>query len=164
MTRIRRHPTSGPGALIEALRLSLVILALGVATWLVRPDRLPLQANAEYYALDLPAPLVSVDEALQALDEGVVVFVDTRAEADLDTAIPGAFIVRAATFATDLDAVRDFIFPEDSLILYGADAPVPVGDVAALFQARGHADVRILQGGLEAWRRAGGPIEGEVTP
>lgn len=164
MTQIRRHSTSSPGAMVEAMRLVLVILVLGVATWLVRPDRLPLRANAEFYALDLPAPLVSVDEALKAFDEGTVVFVDTRAQADLDSAIPGAFIVRASTFAADLGAVRDFIFPDDSLILYGADAPVPVGDVAALFQARGQTDVRILQGGLEAWRRAGGPIEGEVAP
>lgn len=164
MSQIRRHQASNPGALVEAVRLVLIILALGVATWVVRPDRLPLRANAEFYALDLPAPLVAVDEALKAFDEGTVVFVDTRPEADLDTAIPGAFIVRATTFASDLDEVRDFIYPGDALILYGADAPVPVGDVAALFQARGHSDVRILQGGLEAWRRAGGPIEGEVMP
>lgn len=164
MTQLRRHSSSTPGALREALRLMLVILVLGVATWLVRPDRLPLQANAEYYALDLPAPLVSVDEARQAHDQGTTVFIDTRADADLDSAIPGAFIIRASTFATDLDEVRDFIFPEDPLILYGEDAPLPVGDVAALFLARGHTDVRILQGGLAAWRRAGGPVEGEVSP
>jgi 3-mercaptopyruvate sulfurtransferase SseA len=164
MTHLRRQSSSTPGALREALLLTLVIVALGVATWLVRPDRLPLQADAEYYALDLPAPLVSVEEAMQAHEQGVTVFVDTRADADLDTAIPGAFIVRAATFATDLDEVRDFIFPEDPLILYGEDAPLPVGDVAALFLARGHTDVRILQGGLAAWQRAGGPSEGEVTP
>lgn len=164
MTHLRRPSSSTPGALREALRLMLVILVLGVATWLVRPDRLPLQANAEYYALDLPAPLVSVDEARQAHDLGTTVFIDTRADADLDSAIPGAFIIRASTFATDLDEVRDFIFPEDPLILYGEDAPLPVGDVAALFLARGHTDVRILQGGLAAWRRAGGPVEGEVSP
>lgn len=142
--------------------LLLLTVVLSVATWLVRPDRLPLQANAKFYALDLPAPLVSVDEALAAYDEGLTVFIDTRADATLDDAIPGAFLVRAATFADELAEVRDFIFPEDPLILYGEDAPVPVGDVAALFLARGHEDVRILQGGLTAWRQGGGPVEGEV--
>jgi len=69
----------------------------------------------------------------------------------------------ATRFADELAAARDFIFLEDPLILYGEDAPVPVGDVAALFLARGHQDVRILQGGLAAWRRAGGPMD-EAVP
>ncbi|MEZ4389091.1 MAG: rhodanese-like domain-containing protein [Candidatus Krumholzibacteriia bacterium] len=162
-TRTRRvHPTP----VTEALRLVGAILAVGIVTWLVRPDRLPLRADAEFYALDLPAPLVSVDEARAAYDEGRHVFIDTRPEATLANAIPGAFVIRAASFAADLDAVREFIFPEDPLILYGEGSPVPVGDVAVLFQARGHTDVRILQGGLEAWRAAGGPVAnpGGATP
>lgn len=148
----------------EAGRLVLLIVVLGVGSWLLRPDRIDLRADPEVYALDLPVPLVSLDDALAAYDEGLVMFIDTRADATLETAVPGAFIIRAATFAEDLDAVRDFIFPEDPLILYGADGPLPVSDVATRLLNRGQADLRILQGGLAAWRRAGGPIEGEVAP
>jgi len=158
-----RLSLNGPAVMRQAGILLAAVLAASVISWLVRPDRLPLQANAEFYALDLPAPLVSVDEALVAYEEGLVVFIDTRPEASLDDSIPGAFIVRAASFDADLGEVRDFVFPEDPLILYGTDAPVPVGDVAALFLARGHAEVRILQGGLAAWQAEGGPIEGEVS-
>jgi len=157
-----RLSLNAPTVMRQAGVLLAIVLAASVISWLVRPDRLALQANAEFYALDLPAPLVSVDDALVAYEEGLVVFIDTRPEASLDDAIPGAFIVRATSFADDLDEVRDFVFPEDPLILYGADAPVPVGDVAALFLARGHAEVRILQGGLAAWQAVGGPVEGEV--
>ena len=146
----------------QALHLVLVIAVVAVVTWAVRPDRLPLAADAEFYTLDLPAPLVSLDEARAAYDAGTHYFIDTRPDATLDDAIPGAFIVRAATFGDDMAAAMDFIYPEDPLILYGADRPVPVGDVAALFQRRGYENVRILQGGLAAWRDAGHPTTADA--
>ena len=158
MTSDARRPA--PSTLVQALHLCLVIVAVAVVTWIVRPDRLSLSADADFYALDLPAPLVSLDEARAVYDAGTHYFIDTRPDADLDDAIPGAFIVRAATFGDDLAAAMDFIYPEDPLILYGADHPVPVGDVAALFQRRGYGNVRILQGGLAAWRDAGHPTSG----
>ena len=144
----------------QALVLAAITLVLGVGSWLVRPDRLPLRADAEFYTLDLPAPLVAVATALPLHEDGSHVFVDTRPDADLDSAVAGAFIVRAAHFDDDLAEAADFLYPEDPVIVYGEDSPVPVGDVAALLLARGFEDVRILQGGLEAWRAAGGPLEG----
>ena len=53
----------------------------------------------------------------------------------------------------------DFIYPEDQLILYGEANPLPVSAVAARFVERGYANVRILQGGLSAWSRGGGPVD-----
>ena len=146
-----------------ALRQAGILVGLSLATavvlWAVRPDRLPLSADAEVYELDLPAPLIAVAAARQAYEEGDVYFVDTRPGMVAEgTAVPCAFVVREATFDDDLDAVMDFVYPEDPLILYGEGTPLPVGAVAARFIARGYANIQILQGGLRAWQTAGGPV------
>lgn len=150
------------GAIREALFLLGVSLALAVGLWLARPDRLPLQADSQAYALDLSAPLISVDEALVAYQDGSRFFVDTRAgDPSGRASIPGSFLIREQHLLEDLEAMGDFLFPEDPLILYGAGHPLPVDAVAARLQTRGFENVVILQGGLEAWRRAGGEIEGQ---
>lgn len=159
----RHYPISRP--IPEALKVLAAAIVIGLVTWMLRPDRLPLYADPEFYTLDLPAPVVSVNTAREGFDGGLWLFVDTRPTASegYNDNIPGAFVIRAASFDTDLEAVLDFVFPEDTLVLYGDDSPVPVGDVAARFLARGYQDVHILRGGLPAWRRAGGPIESEVA-
>ncbi len=150
------------GAIREALFLLGVSLALAVGLWLARPDRLPLQADSQAYALDLSAPLISVDEALVAYQDGSRFFVDTRAgDPSGRASIPGSFLIREQHLLEDLEAMGDFLFPEDPLILYGAGHPLPVDAVAARLQTRGFENVVILQGGLEAWRRAGGEIAGQ---
>lgn len=159
----RQIETVISGSIVQAVRLVVVIMVIAAVSWAVRPDRLPLMADAERYELDLPAPLVSVDEALTHYETGDHLFIDTRADATLETAIPGAFIVRADTFGDDLAAAMDFVYPEDPLILYGADQPLPVSDVAARFLARGYENLTIMQGGLAAWRQAGGPVEGGTS-
>jgi rhodanese-related sulfurtransferase len=161
--RTEDRPGRSAGLWREALILTGLILVAAVGSWLVRPDRLPLMADAAVYELDLPAPLISFDEARQAYDDGSHVFIDTRTDATLASAVPGAFIVRAETFGPDLEAAMDFIYPEDPLILYGEDSPLPVGDVAARFLRRGYEQVWILEGGLAYWRSRGGPIEQELT-
>lgn len=151
-----------PGqAVRQALLLMGLSLALAVVLWVVRPDRLPLQADPQAYTLDLSAPLISVEEALAAYEDGSRFFVDTRAGEPAGRAtIPGSFVIREQQLLEDLDDLGGFLFPEDPLILYGADHPLPVDAVAARLQTRGFSDVVILQGGLEAWRRADGPLDG----
>lgn len=150
-------------ALRQAWRLVVLSVAVGLVLWALRPDRLPILAEADLYALDLPVPLISLMEARELYEEGHHVFVDTRpGDPDARAAIPGSFAIRETSFADDLAAVMDFIYPEDPLILYGAATPLPVAAVAARFLERGYTDVRILQGGLQAWRRDGGPLSGEA--
>ena len=144
----------------QAWRLVLLSVAVGVALWLVRDDRLPLLADPDVYTLDLPVPLVSVIEALDLYEDGSHLFVDTRGgDFEQRPQIPGSFVIRETSFADDLAEVMDFIYPEDQLILYGEANPLPVSAVAARFVERGYANVRILQGGLSAWSRGGGPVD-----
>jgi rhodanese-related sulfurtransferase len=146
----------------QAWRLIVLSVAAGLVLWALRPDRLPILADPDVYALDLPVPLISLQEARALYEEGRHLFVDTRpGDPDRRAAIPGSFAIAAATFADDLAAVMDFIYPEDLLILYGEATPLPVATVAVRFLERGYTDVRILQGGLRAWRQAGGPLSGE---
>jgi rhodanese-related sulfurtransferase len=145
---------------IQALRLLGISIVLGLLPWAVRGDRLPLLADATTYALDLPAPLVSVEQARRYYAEGSHYFLDTRPQEHAGSgAVPGSFVIREASFDADLEAAMDFLYPEDALILYGEDNPLPVGAVAARLQSRGYANLLILQGGLAAWRQAGGPLD-----
>jgi len=158
----RRHD-EGSRIWITAVREALLIggasVGLAAATWVARPDRLPLRAQAEIYELELAAPIVPVTEALAHFTAGTHLFVDVREETD-GGEIPGAFRVRSSTFDTDLAEVRDFLYPEDNLVLYDGGVMQAASAAAARFQERGYANVVILQGGLTAWRTAGGQVAG----
>lgn len=145
----------------QALVLLMIALVLAGILWLVHPEGLPLRADAEFYALDLSAPLVSVAEARESYETGTHYFVDTRAGApEGRISIPGSFVIREHSLADDLAEVIDFLYPEDPVILYGNGGPLLVDAVAARMQDRGFTDVTILQGGLQAWRDAGHPVDG----
>jgi len=148
-----------------AVRQALVLVGIAVVAavllWVVRPDRLSLGADAEVYTLDLPAPLVGVTEACELYDDGTHYFVDTRAEGPgTGSVIPGSFVVRETTFDADFEAVMDFLYPEDALVLYGATSPLPVAAVAVRLQSQGYENLLILQGGLAGWRDGGGSLTG----
>ena len=153
-------------ALRQALLLLGISLALAVGSWAVRGDRLPPLADPQVYALDLSVPLVSLAEAREHYEAGSHYFVDTRAgDPTGRPAIPGSFTIREEQFDEDLAAAMDFLYPEDPLILYGEDTPLPVDAVAARLSNRGYQNLTILQGGLRAWRKAGDPVTGEeATP
>jgi len=149
------------GAVREALLLTGLSLAIAAALWAIRPDRLPLRVDPQAYALDLPAPLVSVDAALGIYEQASRYFVDTRVGDPAGrTTIPGSFVIREQDLVADLESLDGFLYPEDPLVLFGEDNPLPVAAVAARLQSRGFEDLVILQGGLRAWQRAGGPLTG----
>ena len=107
------------------------------------------------YELELEAPLVTVDKARILYDEGVHLFVDTRPPAAGET-IPGSLFVREASFDDDLVANFDFMYPEDELILFGNGNLSRTSNIAGRLKERGFENVSILQGGLSAWKQAGG--------
>lgn len=144
-------------ALRQAGSLLLLAAAASLVLWAVRSDRLPLLADPDAYALDLPVPMISQAEARRFYEAGSHLFIDTR-RADAAGGIPGALVVREGSFADDLAAVMDFVYPEDSLILYGDATPLPVAAVAIRFLERGYRNIWILQGGLTAWGLGGGPL------
>ena len=160
VTTPRAEGGAGPRPLVAAWREALILvaaaaLATGVA-WGLRPDRLPLRADPAYYELELTAPLVDPAEALVLYDEGNHLFVDTRPGAA--TTIPGAFGVREETFDDDLLANFDFLTPGDPLVVFGDGSLAAASNVAGRLRDRGYTDIVILAGGLEAWRRQGGPL------
>jgi rhodanese-related sulfurtransferase len=141
--------------------LLLVALLAATAAWALRTPRWPLRAQPVFYQQEWAAPLVTAGTALQLFHDGQHHFVDTRPlELPQAPHIPGAFSIRPTSFADDLLAASDFIFPEDAIVLYGTGDLAPVSSVAARFQERGYADVVIMVGGLAAWRTAGGPVSG----
>jgi len=146
----------------EATVLLLVAIAATTVLWVVRSDVPPLRADRAVYELELPAPVVTVATARDLYAEGRHLFVDTRPDAaERQNGIPGAFLIGGDDFADDLAANMDFIYPEDPLILYDDGTMQTAAATAARFLERGYEDLQILQGGLEAWRRAGGPVEGD---
>ena len=134
--------------------LLVAVLATG-GFWVRNPERLPLRADPAVYELELEAPLVPVDIARKLYDEGAHLFVDTRPPAAGET-IPGSLYVREDTFDDDLVANFDFMFPEDALILFGNGDLSRASNIAGRLKQRGFENVSILQGGLSAWKRAGG--------
>ena len=144
-------PTTGKEAC-----LLLLVAALAAGGWWARdPERLPLRADPTVYELELEAPLVTVDKARILYDEGVHLFVDTRPPAAGET-IPGSLFVREASFDDDLVANFDFMYPEDELILFGNGNLSRTSNIAGRLKERGFENVSILQGGLSAWKQAGG--------
>jgi rhodanese-related sulfurtransferase len=147
----------------EAAWLAVVACGLAAASWALRPDRLPLLATSEQYELDLPVPLMDLDRAMLVYDEGSHLFVDTRdIDPVQDPRIPGAFVIRQASFDDDLIAVSDFLYPEDPLVLYGSGNLQEVAALASRFLERGYEQVFIMSGGIDAWRQAGGAVTAGV--
>jgi len=145
----------------EALLLLGLALLLATAAWALRAPRLSLRADARTYRLDLGFPVVGPAAALALYQAGEHLFLDVR---DVDPAtephIPGAFPVREATFADDLLAAHDFLGPQESVILCGDGNLPAAAALAARLRDRGYGDISLLEGNLEAWRRAGGPVSG----
>jgi len=147
-------------ALREALWLLAAAAILTAASWALRNDGLPLRADPTFYNLELEAPLITPGEALAFYNEGLHLFIDTRPGNGLDQAtIPGAFPVRQSSFDDDLLDLFDFIAPTDPLILFGDGNLLPISAIAARLKDRGYPEVSILDGGLDAWRKAGGPVK-----
>jgi rhodanese-related sulfurtransferase len=153
------HPRIWSTAVREALLIGGASAVIAAVVWLARPDRLPLRAQAEIYELELAAPVVPAAEAVAFFEAGDHLFIDAR-ENTAGGEIPGAFRVRSSTFDADLAEVHDFLYPEDKLVLYDGGVMQAADAVAVRFQERGYANVTILQGGVAAWRVAGGPLAG----
>ena len=152
----------------QAVLMLAISLALATARWAFVGERLPLGADPQDYELELAAPLIEVAEARRLYDEGIHLFIDTRAVGPgVEDTVPGAFIIRADTFDDDLLALLDIVVPEDRFILFGDGSLAVASSVASRLIQRGYADVRLLKGGLSAWRDAGGPLSArraEVAP
>lgn len=143
----------------EALFLLGLALLLAAASWVIRTPRLPLRVDARIYRLDLGFPVLSPADALALYQAGEHLFIDLR---DIDPAvaphIPGSFPVRETSFADDLLAAREFLGPQEKVILCGDGNLPAAAALAARLRDRGYGDISLLEGDLSAWRRAGGSV------
>jgi len=156
--RFERGGGRSPGRpAVEAMLLLGATVVLTAGSWALREDGLPLRADPSFYELQLAAPLVTVEQALALYDAGDHLFVDVRPDDGGET-VPGAFAVREASFDDDLLHVFDFMTRDDPLIVFGDGALTAASNVAGRLLDRGWTDVTIMQGGIAAWRAAGGPL------
>jgi rhodanese-related sulfurtransferase len=106
-----------------------------------------------------PVARISVEEALARHREGQrVAFVDARHPADWRRAIdklPGA-----VRLSPDPDDTLPMLPAGRTVIAYcSCPGEASSSSVARFLRAGGYGSVRVLAGGLRAWRRAGGPVE-----
>lgn len=161
----RGRPRLWPVSLREA---GLVLLAAGIlasVNWLAGAAKLPLRADPAVYELELAVPLVEIPEALALFTQGAHLFIDTRAGVpQAGDTIAGAFVIREGSFDDDLLALFDDLYPEDPVILFGNGDLVGTNNIANRLLERGFSDVRILRGGLQGWRGAGGRLGSPYLP
>jgi rhodanese-related sulfurtransferase len=108
---------------------------------------------------DLRVGRITADEALVRYREGQrVAFVDARHEADWRRAIdriPGAI-----RLSPDPDDTLPILPAGRTIVAYCSCLGEASSAAAArVLRSGGYASVRVLAGGLRAWRRAGGPME-----
>lgn len=108
---------------------------------------------------DYPVARISAEEALARHREGQrVVFVDARHEADWRRAVdkvPGA-----ARLSPDPDDTLPILPAGRTVVAYcSCPGEASSSTAARILRAGGYGSVRVLAGGLRAWRRVGGPTE-----
>lgn len=90
------------------------------------------------------------------------VFFDVDAVSDRASPLPHMY-PDAAQFARDVGALG--ISSKDTVVVYDFGGWVAGPRVWWMFLSFGHADVRVLDGGLKKWRAEGRPVEsGKVAP
>jgi rhodanese-related sulfurtransferase len=112
-----------------------------------------------------PIPVIDVQTAKQKLDSRQAVIIDARPDV--------FFRLRHIAGAENLPpGLFEFVYmmkfsglPQDQqVIVYGRNFSMLYDEeVAAFFMDKGHTNVSILAGGLEAWIRKGYPVQGDDT-
>ena len=151
----------------EALILMLAALAIAVAVYAIRPDKIPpgtqsavestVDASAEaYLALE-----ISIEEAWDLFHATDAIFADSRHRADFEVGhIQGAvhlYTADADTWLSDLLTTTD---PMTPLVAYcdGEDCQL-ARELAELLLLNGFENARYLKNGWTRWRERGWPVE-----
>jgi rhodanese-related sulfurtransferase len=102
---------------------------------------------------------ISLAEARAHFDAGTAIFIDVRAgSAFSEGHIPGALTITSRELEQRLESLT----PGSVIIAYG-DASRPESGVrgAQIFMELGYPKVIALEGGFQAWRDAGHPVEAQ---
>ncbi len=154
-----------PGLAVQVLALALLSLVLALAFNALRPDPLPsAEGLAPIRAARAKAQGVrplTVRQALDLMAAGQARFVDARDPAAFrNGAIPGALNLAPGLADPELAARLAALPRERVLVVYcdglGCDLS---RTLAERLSALGAARVALLADGLDAWIKAGGPLE-----
>lgn len=110
----------------------------------------------------MPGMLPAAVDDFHATHIPGAVFFDVDAVSDRASPLPHMY-PDAAQFARDVGALG--ISSTDTVVVYDFGGWVAGPRVWWMFLSFGHADVRVLDGGLKKWRAEGRPVEsGKVSP
>jgi rhodanese-related sulfurtransferase len=107
-----------------------------------------------------PVEQIGLDEARARFDAGTAIFIDVRAGSAFTAGhIPGALTITSRELEERLENVA----PGVVIIAYG-DASRPESGMrgAQIFMELGYPTVIALEGGFQAWRDAGHPVETQI--
>jgi rhodanese-related sulfurtransferase len=157
--------------LLRTLMQSAVITALGLLLGLALNHRLVLDAFAGRLAPPAPAVLSADGQlpqpALRAEVRELLAAgarpVDAREAAQFaDGHLPGALSLPLEEFDAQLEAFRQQVAAEETLVLYCSGYGCPDSfDLGLLLMAAGYRHVHVFEGGLPEWRDAGLPVARE---
>lgn len=174
MNGVGRSPAQAvarPGMMRISLQAGLILaaaLAAGFAANTVGPRRIPwtgsLAARVEAEARKSGVTLMSVAEAKAALDAGTHLALDARAPAEhAARRIPWSISLPWRTVDASLEVVGPMLEPGRRLLVYCRGVACDEGLLLArLLRGRGHTNVSLIAGGIEAWRDAGLPVESDA--
>ncbi len=125
--------------------------------WAVNPDRLPLTADISSYELEINFDLVDAVDAVQMLNDNIVILVDVRS-GEPALQLPGSFPVRQESFDNDFRDLFEFILPEDKLLLVGDGDLMILSAIAERVSERGYKNLVLMRDDISAWQQAGGEV------
>lgn len=130
----------------------------------------PAKENKDSAGYAHPESLVSPKQLKTMIEEGQVKVVDFRDAKLPGGYIPGAVKIARGDIATEIDGVKGMIAPkeqiekvlgkagisnEDTVVIYDDDNELWAARLWWVMKVYGHEDVRLLNGGLGAWKAAG---------
>lgn len=107
----------------------------------------------EEQAIEAAVPVVSVEEARLAVEQGTHLFLDARPVEEYDLGhIPGSFSLPHATFETSFQNLIGMFSPEDLLIVYCSSSTCDDALLVALrLREAGFETVSVFIAGWEGW-------------
>lgn len=115
--------------------------------------------SVENKAREAGLPIVDLNEAQTALEEGRVLFLDARPHEQYQQGhIPGALSLPVHNLDAHLPAIQPFLFPEQPMIVYcGGETCEDSILLGTFLLDQEMQDVKVFKGGMDAWRAASLP-------
>jgi len=160
--------TKKPGTLLTRTLFLLIggVLAGGIVN-VLRPGGgiawfYDWSAHLEARAVEEGIGLISAEDTLAFSASGEYLILDARTPAEYATGyIPGAMLLPYGDVDEAFPDIQLFLFPEQPVITYCSGLACDDALMLSMFlRDQGYTNVFLFAGGMEAWKRAGYPLEG----